>query len=278
MKIAQNIYSVPLFYDIIKEKVVLIMSKRYELTNQEWEKISYLFPPEKTNEPGRPRKNNRLMLNAMIWIAKSGAPWRDMPECYGPWKSVYSRFRNWLSKSILKEIFKKLSLEAELSEISIDASIVQAHQHSAGARKNGPPNEIGHSRGGNSTKIHAVVEAYGYPISIMISEGQRSDVKYAIPILENLDITGSDVLADRGYDCWELIDYIYENGGEPSIPSKKGAKFQRRCDWFQFKERHLVEKYFLKLKSFRHIATRYDKLALTYLGFIFLASILIWLK
>ena len=96
-------------------------------------------------------------------------------------------------------------------------------------------------------------------------------------MLGNLDITDGYVLADWGYDCWELIDYIYEKGGEPSIPSKKGAKFQRRCDWFQFKERHLVEKYFLKLKSFRHIATRYDKLAFTYLGFIFL-SILIWLK
>ena len=254
------------------------MLKRYELTNQEWEKISPLLPPEQTNKPGRPRKSNRLMLNAMVWMAKSGAPWRDLPEYYGPWKSVYSRFRKWLDCGILKEIFKELSLGAELSEISIDASIVQAHQHSAGAPKNGPVNEIGHSRGGNSTKIHVAVDAYGYPISIIISEGQRSDVKYAIPVLENIDIAGSDVLADRGYDCWELIDYIYENGGEPTIPSKKGAKFKRKCDWWKFKERHLVEKYFLKLKIFRRIATHYDKLASTYLGFIFLASILIWLK
>lgn len=64
------------------------------------------------------------MLNAIIWIAKSGAPWRDLPEYYGPWKSVYSRFRKWLYDGILKETFKKLSLDAELYEISIDASIV----------------------------------------------------------------------------------------------------------------------------------------------------------
>ncbi len=252
------------------------MSKRYELTNQEWERIFPLLPP--MNKPGRPQKSDRCMLNAMIWIAKSGAPWRDLPECYAPWKSVYSRFRKWTEHGILKDIFKKLSSEADLTEISMDASIVQAHQHSAGARKDGSANEIGHSRGGNSTKIHAAVDAYGYPVSILISEGQRSDVTYAIPVLENIDLTGSDVLADRGYDCWKLIDHIYEKGGEPSIPSKKGAKFERRCDWGQFKERHLVEKYFLSLKSFRHIATRYDKLASTYLSFIFLASILIWLK
>ncbi|KAI4446759.1 hypothetical protein C823_001277 [Eubacterium plexicaudatum ASF492] len=66
---------------------------------------------------------------------------------------------------------QKLSLGAELSEISIDVSIVRIHQHSAGVPKNGPVNEIGHSRGGNSTKIHAAVDVYGYPISIIISEG-----------------------------------------------------------------------------------------------------------
>ena len=93
-----------------------------------------------------------------------------------------------------------------------------------------------------------------------------------------LIIEGSQVLADCGYDSWQLIDYIYENGGEPTIPSKKGAKFERHCDWWLYKERHLVEKYFLKLKGFRRIATRYDKLAFTYMGFICLTSILIWIK
>lgn len=156
--------------------------------------------------------------------------------------------------------------------------------HSSGAsaqcwcKKGGPPNEIGHSRGGASTKIHAAVDAYGYPVYLMISEGQRNDINYAIPVLEKINIEGSLVMADRGYDSYNLIDYIYENGGEPIIPSKKGAKFERHCDWWQYKERHLVEKYFLKLKAFRRIATRYDKLACTYLGFLCIASILIWIK
>ena len=145
-------------------------------------------------------------------------------------------------------------------------------------KKGGPPNEIGHSRGGASTKIHAAVDAYGYPVYLMISEGQRNDINYAIPVLEKINIEGSLVMADRGYDSYNLIDYIYENGGEPIIPSKKGAKFERHCDWWQYKERHLVEKYFLKLKAFRRIATRYDKLACTYLGFLCIASILIWIK
>lgn len=165
-----------------------------------------------------------------------------------------------------------------MEELSLDASIVQAHQHSAGAKKGGPPNEIGHSRGGASTKIHAAVDSYGYPVYLMISEGQRNDINFAIPVLEQINIDGSHVLADRGYDSIELIDYIYDRGGEPTIPSRKNTKVERRCDWWLYKERHLVEKYFLKLKGFRRIATRYDKLAITYLGFICIASILIWLK
>ena len=254
------------------------MLRRYELTDQEWEQVASLLPQEKTGRPGRPSKDNRTMLNGMVWIARSGAPWRDLPERYGPWNSVYSRFRKWIDDGILDNIFRVLSLEAEINELSLDATIVQAHQHSAGAKKRGPPNEIGHSRGGASSKIHAAVDAYGYPVYLMLSEGQRNDINFALPVLEHINIEGSSVLADRGYDSQNLIDYIYENGGEPTIPSKKGAKFERRCDWWLYKERHLVEKYFLKLKGFRRIATRYDKLAYTYMGFVCLASILIWIK
>ena len=79
------------------------------------------------------------MLNAVVWIARSGAPWRDLPERYGPWESAYSRFRKWIDDGILDNIFRVLSMDAELQEISLDASIVQAHQHSAGARKDSPP-------------------------------------------------------------------------------------------------------------------------------------------
>ena len=145
-------------------------------------------------------------------------------------------------------------------------------------QKRGPPNEIGHSRGGASTKIHAVVDAYSYPVYFMISEGQRNDINYALPLLEHVNTTGSNVLADQGYDSNKLLDYVYDYGGEPTIPSRKEAKFDRHCDWWLYKERHLVENYFLKLKAFRRIATRYDKLASTFLGFVCIVSILIWLK
>lgn len=113
------------------------MLRRYELTDDEWNHIVTLLPPENTGKPGRPSKENRTMLNAMIWLARSGAPWRDLPERYGPWESVYSRFRKWIDAGVLDNIFRVLSLEAALEELSLDASIVKAHQHSAGAKKGG---------------------------------------------------------------------------------------------------------------------------------------------
>ena len=111
------------------------MLRRYELTDQEWNRIKDLLPPEKSGKRGRPSKDNRMILNAMVWIAWNGAPWRDLPERYGPWETVYSRFRKWINDGILDNIFRVLSLDAELDELFMDSSIVQAHQHSAGAKK-----------------------------------------------------------------------------------------------------------------------------------------------
>ena len=88
------------------------MLRRYELTDDEWNRIVDLLPPENTGKQGRPRKNNRTILNGIIWIARSGAPWRDLPERYGPWETVYSRFRKWIDDGILDNIFRLLSLEA----------------------------------------------------------------------------------------------------------------------------------------------------------------------
>ena len=118
------------------------MLRRYELTDQEWNCIKDLLPPEKSGKRGRPSKDNRMILNAMVWIARSGAPWRDLPERYGPWETVYSRFRKWINDGILDNIFRVLCLDAELDELFMDSSIVQAHQHSAGAKKGGLPMKL----------------------------------------------------------------------------------------------------------------------------------------
>lgn len=111
--------------------------RRYEITNAEWERIQDLFPPEKTGKRGRPSKSNRNMLNGMLWIARSGAQWREMPSCYGPWQSVYSRFAKWRDSGVLEKVFYTLSSDADMENISIDSTSVKVHQSANGGEKNG---------------------------------------------------------------------------------------------------------------------------------------------
>ena len=111
------------------------MIRRYELTDEEWEKIAQLIPEKATGTQGRPAKDNRMMMNGMMWLARSGSSWRDLPERYGPWKSVYSRFRKWRDLGVFVKVFKMLSLESEIEILSLDSTTVKAHSFAAGAKK-----------------------------------------------------------------------------------------------------------------------------------------------
>lgn len=104
------------------------------MNSEQWEQIKDMFPPYQF---GRPSKlSPRTMLNAILWIACSGAAWRDLPEeRYGSWKTVYSRFCKWRDQELLVAIFQALQVEPDFENLSIDSTSVKAHQHSAGAKK-----------------------------------------------------------------------------------------------------------------------------------------------
>ena len=107
-------------------------NKRYELTEDQWNRVKDLIPCSKM---GRPPKDNRLMLNAMLWLACSGAGWQDLPERYGSWKTVYSRFCKWRDDGTFLRIFQELNQDADMENLSLDSTIIKAHPHSAGAKK-----------------------------------------------------------------------------------------------------------------------------------------------
>lgn len=109
--------------------------RRYELSNEEWARIKSLLPPENTGKKGRPRKDNRIMLNGMLWIARSGCQWRELPEYYGNWQGVYTRFRKWRDEGLLEEIFRVLSADADTENLSIDSTSIKVHQSSNGGKK-----------------------------------------------------------------------------------------------------------------------------------------------
>ena len=119
------------------------MSRRHELTNRQWERIKPMLPPQQP-ETGRPRENHRQIINGILWILRTGAPWRDLPDRYGPWQTVYGRFNRWRKQGLWKRIFKQLQVDADAKgsldwEIHfVDSTTVRAHQHAAGAKKGDP--------------------------------------------------------------------------------------------------------------------------------------------
>jgi transposase len=110
------------------------MARRHEISDDKWTRIKDLLPPENTKK-GRPSGSNRNYLNAMLWIAKTGSPWRDLPERFGSWKTVYWKFSIWSKNDVFQKIFDSLISDADMQDISIDSTSCKAHQHSAGAQK-----------------------------------------------------------------------------------------------------------------------------------------------
>jgi transposase len=116
------------------------MVRRHELTDQAWERIEPLLP--KADGRGRPWRDHREILNAILWKLRTGAPWRDLPERYGPWTTAYDRFRTWSKDGTWQRIFDEVIVKDDSVGdvewiISVDSSVVRAHQHAAGAPKRG---------------------------------------------------------------------------------------------------------------------------------------------
>jgi transposase len=111
-------------------------TKRYGLRDDQWERIKDLLPGRKGTE-GRPAKDNRLFVEAVLYRYRAGIPWRDLPERFGDFRVVHTRLSRWAKRGVWKEIFQHLAADADNEYAAIDATIVRAHQHSAGARKKG---------------------------------------------------------------------------------------------------------------------------------------------
>ncbi|MGB3615227.1 MAG: IS5 family transposase [Elainellaceae cyanobacterium] len=146
-----------------------------------------------------------------------------------------------------------------------------------GGRKRGHnKQELGRSRGGFSSKLHVSTDGLGSPLRFILTSGAAHDIKSAQRLIEGLE--AEHVLGDKAYDADVFVDLIEQQGAKAVIPSRRNRKQPRECDRHQYKERHLVECFFSRIKQFRRVFTRYDKLGQNYLSFVELSAILIWLK
>ena len=146
-----------------------------------------------------------------------------------------------------------------------------------GLKKSGQNEAIGRSKGGLSTKIHALVDALGNPLAFMLTPGQAHDLEGADALLPQM--AADTLLADKAFDADKrVIEPLLAAGKTAVIPPKSNRKIQRDYDKEAYKARHLIENFFCKLKQYRAIATRYDKTARNFLAAIHLAAAIIWLN
>ena len=136
---------------------------------------------------------------------------------------------------------------------------------------------VGRTKGGLNTKIHTIVDGLGNPVAFLLSPDNDNDSAHAIELMNMTDIAGSNLPGDKAYGTKEILAYIKERTATVVIPPKSNTKKPWMIDYCLYKERHLVECFFQKIKWFRRVATRYDKLDNSFLAFVYMAAILIWL-
>ena len=208
---------------------------------------------------------------------RTGAQWIELPKYYGEYKSVHRRFIYWVKKGVWNEILANFSKDYDGESFMIDGSIVRAHACASGYKKGQQEEQaLGRSKGGFSTKIHALVDALGLPLKFILTPGQNSENKQAPELIK--DIENANILGDKAFDCDDFIDQIISQNCKPVIPPRSNRKAQREVDYHLYKERHLVECFFSKIKHFRRIFSRFDKMAESYMGFLAFASSIIWLR
>ena len=217
--------------------------------------------------------NNRLFLEAVLWIVRVGAPWRDLPKWFGNWNSAYRRFRRWAKSGVFDRIFQALSADADFEYVILDGTLVRVHQHGTGARGGTQAQAIGRSRGGLTTKIVALVDALGNLVRFVLLPGQRHDSVGVAPLLTELDCAA--LLADKAFDSDGFRAELAERGAVAVIPPKANRATRIPYDAEMYKWRHLVENFFCKLKEFRRIATRYDKTDESFKAMIHLVGIVL---
>ena len=240
------------------EKVFIYLSGRRDI---------YCKNPEKT----------KIFLEAVYFIMRTGAQWIELPKYYGKYKSVHDRFISWVKKGIWNDLLSFFSKDYDGESFMIDGTIARAHACASGYGKGQQEEQaLGRSKGGFSTKIHALVDALGLPIKFILTPGQSSEIKQAPELIKG--IKDANILGDKAFDCDEFVNQIISQNCTPVIPPRENRIVKRDVDYTLYKERHLIECFFSKLKHFRRIFSRFDKMAEAYMGFLAFASTIIWLR
>jgi transposase len=255
---------------------------RFALTDEAWAHVRDLLPrPAPT---GRPPRDPRAVLQAVFWVLSTGAPWRDLPREFGPWQTIYGRFRAWVACGAIDRLFNRSRRRAKTTRHldrtlwCVDTTIIRASRAAGGALRRsraGEPDDhaLGRSRGGFGTKLALVCDGRGLPLAAVVRPGQQHDVRSfpevvqaAMRLARPRRLTG-----DKAYSVAWIRTWLRDRGVRPVIPTRSDQRPDLHFDRASYRRRNVVERLVGWLKEARRVATRYDKLALHYLAMVKLA-------
>ncbi|MFC8663963.1 IS5 family transposase [Streptomyces sp. NPDC057199] len=259
---------------------------------------------------GRRWADHRRTLEAIAWKYRTGSPWRDLPDELGSFQTAHKRLIRWALDGTWEQIFAALLATADGADdiawtVSVDSTVCRAHQHAAGAEKRAPgraePDDhaLGRSRGGLSTKVHLVSDGRARPLALRVTAGHAGDAPAFTAVMAGIRVPRSGpgrprtrpdtVLADRAYSSRAIRSHLRRRGIRAVIP-QPSAQVRHRLrrgrtggrppafDAETYKQRNAVERCINRLKQWRGLAMRTDKLAIAYKAALRLAAILIWAR
>ena len=236
---------------------------------------------------GRPYKDLEATLNGIFFVLRAGCPWRDMPECYGKWNTAYRTFKRLSDFGAFEAFSKHLTrINKDLAQKTgneclgsyLDPTVIRVHQHGSGARHDAPGHEnnqaIGRSKGGLTTKIHALCDDNINLRNGVLTPGQVHDSRGVEPVMEDVKHGEYKVCTtDKAYADPKVRAQIEAKGAVQCVPPKSNTKNPWEYDKEMYKNRNKIERLFCSLKGgFRRIATRYDKLSSTFLSMVYFGA------
>ena len=246
-----------------------------EITEEQYAKIHPHLPVQR----GNVRIPNIVFINALLYIAENGCKWRSLPEHFGKWYTVHARMHRWAKMGVLDRLFVALRdlhlVDGGVEVLGLDSTSIKVHPDGTGAQKKNGPQSIGKSRGGWNTKIHMISISDRLPMIFSLSGGQAHDAPEGRALLESWADPVADVpmVMDRAYEGDKTRQLVRDLGMTPVVPPKANRKDPRDYDSEIYKLRNEVERLFGRLKRWRRVFTRYDKLDVMQLAFVNLALI-----
>ncbi|WP_155767013.1 IS5 family transposase [Xanthomonas hortorum] len=241
-----------------------------EITPAQFSLIEHCLPAQR----GNVSMTNLQVVNAILYVAEHGCKWRGLPKRFGNWHTVYTRMNRWAKAGVLDRMFAQLQksqiVRIKIEAVSLDSTSVKVHPDGTGAFKKNGPQAVGKSRGGWNTKIHMVAADARTAITFGLTPGNVHDAPAGRALLEHLRPVERPIhlLMDRAYEGNETRQLALDLGFVPVVPPKSNRVEPWEYNREMYKRRNEVERLFRRLKGYRRIFSRFEKLDVMFLGFL----------